>query len=150
MFKLVLLLVCIIVSKWLVSFALTSQLDLQMERFEQVGGEQLMNSTLRVRKYNRTTYSLNGTWNLLVDLDDSFEVFKLFNSLKIAISYKIISYPDGNPRCVQLTRQQPVQRVSNEGTQEKVLSVFGRGIHRVPVRLGRQNQSAVHRKGQHR
>ncbi|XP_039452830.1 uncharacterized protein LOC120431776 [Culex pipiens pallens] len=47
---------------------------LQLERFEQIGGEGLADtSRLRVRKYNRTEYVLNGTFTLFRDVDASYE-----------------------------------------------------------------------------
>ncbi|EDS25944.1 conserved hypothetical protein [Culex quinquefasciatus] len=48
---------------------------LQLERFEQVGGEGIADcSKLRVRKYNRTVFALDGTLHMLKDLDSSYEV----------------------------------------------------------------------------
>lgn len=47
----------------------------QLERLEQVGGAHLVDSSaIRVRKFNRTTFALNGTFVLFHDLDESYEV----------------------------------------------------------------------------
>lgn len=52
--------------------------EIRLERVEQIGGENLLASSgLRVRKYNRTTATLNGTFSLLKDLDGTFDVCSL-------------------------------------------------------------------------
>ncbi|KAL9700902.1 hypothetical protein quinque_004343 [Culex quinquefasciatus] len=48
-------------------------MNFQLERAEQIGGQDFADWQLRVRKFNRTTYSLNGTATLLQDLDESYE-----------------------------------------------------------------------------
>ncbi|XP_039431659.1 uncharacterized protein LOC120414516 isoform X2 [Culex pipiens pallens] len=60
----------------------SEQVRMQLERFEQVSGVEISDcSKLRVRKYNRTVFALDGTINLLVDLDSSYEV-----TVKVAYS----------------------------------------------------------------
>ncbi|KAL1378247.1 hypothetical protein pipiens_015714 [Culex pipiens pipiens] len=50
-------------------------IEVELERIEQIGAEHLMDlSGMRVRKYNRTVSVLDGTYSILKDLDDSFEV----------------------------------------------------------------------------
>lgn len=54
-------------------------MTVQLERIEQIGGEHLVNSTMvRVRKFNRTTFTMNGTGILLLDLDETYEVSRNF------------------------------------------------------------------------
>ena len=51
------------------------EVKLQLERFEQIGGEDIADaSKLRVRKYNRTVFVLDGTLIMHKDLDSSYEV----------------------------------------------------------------------------
>ena len=52
-------------------------MDFQLERAEQIGGLRYADWQLRVRKFNRTTFSLNGTATLLQDMDESYEVFAI-------------------------------------------------------------------------
>ncbi|EDS44154.1 conserved hypothetical protein [Culex quinquefasciatus] len=47
--------------------------EFRLERVEHIG-DGYVDCRLRVRKFNRTTYTLNGTATLLMDLDDSYEV----------------------------------------------------------------------------
>ncbi|XP_039452836.1 uncharacterized protein LOC120431781 [Culex pipiens pallens] len=58
------------------------QMNLQLERFEQIDGADLIDSSkLRVRKYNRTAFVLDGTVELFIDLDNAYEV-----TVKVAYS----------------------------------------------------------------
>ncbi|KAL1384621.1 hypothetical protein pipiens_013002 [Culex pipiens pipiens] len=55
---------------------------IQLERLEQIGGAHLADtSAIRVRKFNRTTFTLNGTFVVYQDLDETYEA-----SLKVAYS----------------------------------------------------------------
>ncbi|KAL1384623.1 hypothetical protein pipiens_013004 [Culex pipiens pipiens] len=52
----------------------SADIAVQLERFEQIGGEHLLEtSAMRVRKYNRTTFTANGTFLLLQDIDETYE-----------------------------------------------------------------------------
>ena len=56
--------------------------EIQLQRVEQIGGENLLDSTgLRVRKYNRTTATLNGTLHFLEDIDQTYDVRNLFRKV---------------------------------------------------------------------
>ncbi|XP_039446982.2 uncharacterized protein LOC120426298 [Culex pipiens pallens] len=68
------LLFCLIVVIWPPQITTLQSMTFQLERVEQIGGQGLSDWQIRVRKFNRTTYSLNGTAILLQDLDDSYEV----------------------------------------------------------------------------
>ncbi|XP_039452829.1 uncharacterized protein LOC120431774 [Culex pipiens pallens] len=58
------------------------KVTLQLERFEQIGGAHFVDSSqLRVRKFNRTAFVLNGTFALLTDIDGSYE-----GAVKVAYS----------------------------------------------------------------
>uniref|UniRef100_A0A182Y0G4 Uncharacterized protein n=1 Tax=Anopheles stephensi TaxID=30069 RepID=A0A182Y0G4_ANOST len=50
------------------------KIQVDFERFEQLSGFDYYNSTLRVRKYNRTVATLNGTLELLQSLNSSYIV----------------------------------------------------------------------------
>uniref|UniRef100_A0A182PWJ8 MD-2-related lipid-recognition domain-containing protein n=1 Tax=Anopheles epiroticus TaxID=199890 RepID=A0A182PWJ8_9DIPT len=60
-------------------------IQVDFERFEQLSGFHLYNSSLRVRKYNRTVVTLNGTLEIVASLDQS-----------IMISTDIFHSPLGN------------------------------------------------------
>ncbi|XP_053673615.1 uncharacterized protein LOC128723873 [Anopheles nili] len=49
-------------------------LEVVFEKIEQLSGFDIYDSTLRVRKYNRTTTTLNGTFTLLTPVDNSYIV----------------------------------------------------------------------------
>lgn len=52
-----------------------SQIDVMYERVEQINGTSLVDTQgLRVRKFNRTIAVLNGTLDVLRQLDDKYEV----------------------------------------------------------------------------
>lgn len=87
----------------------SAEIAVQLERFEQIGGEHLLEtSALRVRKYNRTTFTANGTFLLLQDIDETYEVSILCLVLKQNIQ-EYFWKPAGNPENgVQSARQQPV------------------------------------------
>ncbi|XP_061519088.1 uncharacterized protein LOC133394115 [Anopheles gambiae] len=63
-------------------FCFTLQvMQTDFERFEQFSGYEVFNTSLRVRKYNRTTITLNGTIHLTVPLNESVMIrFDLFHS----------------------------------------------------------------------
>ncbi|KFB52467.1 AGAP008958-PA-like protein [Anopheles sinensis] len=53
-------------------------IEVVYEKAEQLLGYDVLSSTLRVRKYNRTTTVLNGTFTFKVDMDDSFMIYTDF------------------------------------------------------------------------
>lgn len=56
-----------------------SKIDLDLQRFEQTYGMDLIDaSNVRVRKYNRTTAVLDGTFTLTRDLDNLYMVRSTF------------------------------------------------------------------------
>ena len=62
----------IIVSK---SIYVNCKLDATYERLVMVNGTDLLNlGSVRVKKFNRTTVVVNGEADLLVDLDNTYEV----------------------------------------------------------------------------
>lgn len=114
---------------------------IQLERLEQIGGAHLADSSaIRVRKFNRTTFTLNGTF--VQDLDETYEVSTgcpIFSDLG-NWKYRLVGKSQGS---VQSTRQQPVERVSNEDCPEVGLSSYDRGVPAVPARLRQQHEPAV-------
>ena len=51
------------------------KLDATYERLVMINGTEVLNlGSVRVKKYNRTTVVLNGEADLLVDLDNTYEV----------------------------------------------------------------------------
>ncbi|EAT40519.1 AAEL007754-PA [Aedes aegypti] len=46
--------------------------DVSFQRIEQTTGFDILNSSLRITKFNRTSAVLNGTIDILVDLDNDF------------------------------------------------------------------------------
>lgn len=48
------------------------------ERFEQFLGHEYIDFDLRVRKFNRTTMTLNGTINVNQPIDDTIQVWVCF------------------------------------------------------------------------
>uniref|UniRef100_A0A6E8VYH6 MD-2-related lipid-recognition domain-containing protein n=1 Tax=Anopheles coluzzii TaxID=1518534 RepID=A0A6E8VYH6_ANOCL len=59
----------------LLSVSVTLQvMQIDFERFEQLSGYDVYNSSLRVRKYNRTAVVINGTIELMVPLSESVMV----------------------------------------------------------------------------
>ncbi|XP_038112578.1 uncharacterized protein LOC119767641 [Culex quinquefasciatus] len=57
-------------------------LEVQLERIEQVGGEWFADiSKMRVRKFNRTAFVLDGSYTLFHDIDEGFE-----KSVRVAYS----------------------------------------------------------------
>lgn len=69
-----LLVVSIAILNYVMNSAAVLTMELDLVRVELLAGEDYIESDLRVRKLNRTTHSLNGTWILLKDLDESYEV----------------------------------------------------------------------------
>uniref|UniRef100_A0A182PLC8 MD-2-related lipid-recognition domain-containing protein n=1 Tax=Anopheles epiroticus TaxID=199890 RepID=A0A182PLC8_9DIPT len=56
-------------------------LKIDFERTEQLSGFDVYSSTLRVRKYNRTTIVLNGTFTSKIALDNNYKIVtQLFHS----------------------------------------------------------------------
>uniref|UniRef100_A0A1S4HCX4 MD-2-related lipid-recognition domain-containing protein n=3 Tax=gambiae species complex TaxID=44542 RepID=A0A1S4HCX4_ANOGA len=49
-------------------------IQIDFERFDQLSGYNVYNSSLRVRKYNRTMVTLNGTLQVVVPLNKSFMI----------------------------------------------------------------------------
>ncbi|XP_052565836.1 uncharacterized protein LOC120412437 [Culex pipiens pallens] len=53
-------------------------MELQLERFEAIGGSGVVEFDLRVRKFNHTTHAINGTFTILLDLDETYEISASF------------------------------------------------------------------------
>uniref|UniRef100_A0A1S4HCY1 Uncharacterized protein n=1 Tax=Anopheles gambiae TaxID=7165 RepID=A0A1S4HCY1_ANOGA len=65
----------IVLFSFLLSVSITLQvMQIDFERLEQLAGFDIYNSSLRVRKYNRTAVALNGTIHLMVPLNESIMV----------------------------------------------------------------------------
>lgn len=96
------------------------EMNLQLERFEQIDGADIIDSSkLRVRKYNRTTFVLDGSIELFTDLDNAYEV-----TVKVAYS-----------------------TLGNNQFAEALLRHAGDRVRRVSVHLEELHQHAVHREG---
>ncbi|XP_050094209.1 uncharacterized protein LOC126576934 [Anopheles aquasalis] len=50
---------------------LAQSVEIVFESFEQISGYELFETTLRVRKYNRTTNVMNGTTDLKYEVNDT-------------------------------------------------------------------------------
>ncbi|XP_040167649.1 uncharacterized protein LOC120902729 isoform X2 [Anopheles arabiensis] len=71
----------IVLFSFLLSVSITLQvMQIDFERLEQLAGFDIYNSSLRVRKYNRTAVALNGTIHLLVPLNESIMVCKFLEN----------------------------------------------------------------------
>ncbi|KAL1401729.1 hypothetical protein pipiens_001931 [Culex pipiens pipiens] len=68
------LLGCFIIVLWPPQITSLQSMNFQLERAEQIGGQDFADWQLRVRKFNRTTFTLNRTATFLQDLDESYEV----------------------------------------------------------------------------
>lgn len=97
----VLQIVCNLILNFVLESAAVLTMELELVRVELLAGESYIESDLRVRKLNRTTHSLNGTWILLKDLDESYEVRRNFEYGSIMMSFPILVF---NRFCVQLPR----------------------------------------------
>ncbi|EAL38993.3 AGAP008957-PA, partial [Anopheles gambiae str. PEST] len=76
----------IVLFSLLLFVSVTLQLmQIDFERLEQLAGFDIYNSSLRVRKYNRTAVAINGTIELMVPLNES-----------VMISTDIFHSPLGN------------------------------------------------------
>ncbi|EDS44738.1 conserved hypothetical protein [Culex quinquefasciatus] len=109
------LLFCLIVVIWPPQITTLQSMTFQLERVEQIGGQGLSDWQIRVRKFNRTTYSLNGTAILLQDLDDSYEG-AMCSSPQVGVNYAYSSL--GNNQFNEYPMKLPRKKVCRYMVEE--------------------------------
>ncbi|XP_061519086.1 uncharacterized protein LOC133394114 [Anopheles gambiae] len=115
----------IVLFSFLLSVSITLQvMQIDFERLEQLAGFDIYNSSLRVRKYNRTAVALNGTIHLLVPLNESIMVCRKVTWLISFTRTMTFVETDGN-----------LSRVSGNNDVKHILIVTSDFFH---SRLGNQ------------
>lgn len=60
----------------LFAYCIDAAMEVQLDRFEQLSGHHLINASgVRVRKYNRTTWALDGEADVYIDLTDAYSFY---------------------------------------------------------------------------
>ncbi|KAL1384624.1 hypothetical protein pipiens_013005 [Culex pipiens pipiens] len=101
-------------------------MTVQLERIEQIGGEHMVNSTMvRVRKFNRTTFTMNGTGILLLDLDETYEA-------NVKVAYSRLGNNQWNEYPMKIGQKNACQAMVEEYQQYQNVFINNTNLPRIP------------------